>query len=545
MRTARVCDSGRRCVRRATFPSLVILTLLALISAGLSFTPFSDPVQAQGPIDTAAVAAAPLSADAAWSQVHQAPAGQYFYGMTFVDRNTGYAISGPDWNNDQNGSGAPAYIAKTTDGGKTWTSKAISTKTYGLSDGWARGITCTDADNCWVAGKLKGRILRTTDGGDTWNPMTNQSGYPNWLWSAGNTGQGTTILAGTTCYDPADSAAVANWLRSTDGQAFRGVAGQPGVYNCFVQWDIECPAAGYCYSVGKDYTWRSTDNGATWTKLSAGVGRWYGGSCTSTTNCWIAGKTPFIKSTTNSGGGWTSNTVTGAGSSALLWDIAMVDNSHGYAVGCSNAESGTDRCLGTGIIYRTDDGKTWSQVTAPTSADIMDLWVFGMDDFFIVDWSGRIFHYGAGSGGPTYTPGPTSTPTRTPAVTSTATATPTRTPTRAATSTFTPTRTATATPPATPSRTPSPTYTTAPTSTRTATVTPSNTPAPTSTRTATTTRTAAPTSTATATLTAAPSDTPSRTPEPTVTTSPTVNPVPRPTEVGSFPIRLYLPILGD
>ncbi len=405
------------------FIPIVALVLLASVSgAALART-------------GAAPAAAPSAGS--WTQVHQAPAGQYYYGIYFVNRNVGYAVSGPDWNNAQNGSGAPTYVSKTTDGGKTWTSKAIAG-----TDGWSRGITCTDENSCWTAGKVQGRIKRTTDGGNTWTTVNNQSGYPNWLWGIGQTGQGTTILAGTTCYDPKDSAAVANWLRSIDGQIFKGVVGQPGVYNCFVQWDIECPSAGYCYSVGKDYIWRSTNNGVDWSKLATGTARWYGGFCTSTSQCWISGKSPFMKSTANSGGSWANNTMTGIPSTAILWDVMMADSSHGYTTGCTVAGEG-DRCDGQGMIYRTDDGKTWNQVTSPTTADIMDLWVFSMDDYYIVDWSGKIWHY---TGAPPATNTPTATATATATNTSTAAAAATATPTFTATPTSTPTLTPTAVP---------------------------------------------------------------------------------------------------
>lgn len=338
-------------------------------------------------------AAAPDASALIWTQVHQAPAGQYFYGIYFPTKDVGYAVSGPDWNNADNGGGAPTYISKTTDGGKTWKSTAVSVKGV-LTDGWMRGITCTDANNCWIAGKAKGRILRTTDGGTTWTAMTNQSGYPNWLWSAGWTGKGTTILAGTTCYDPEDPQAVANWLRSTDGQLFKGVVAKQGTYNCFVQWDIECPESGVCYSAGKDITWRSADDGVTWkgTTMTPRT-RQYGLSCTSASSCWIVGKNPWVRSTNDAGANWATNSVAGMPTNGQFWDVVMLDNQTGYAGGCDNvATDNTDRCLGKGALFKTEDGVTWLPVPAPTTADIMDLWAFSPQDVYLVDWSGKIWH---------------------------------------------------------------------------------------------------------------------------------------------------------
>jgi photosystem II stability/assembly factor-like uncharacterized protein len=350
--------------------------------------------------------AAPAASPLTWTQVHQAPAGQYFYSIFFPTKDVGYAVSGPDWNNAQNGSGAPTYISKTTDGGKTWKSTAIAN-----TDGWMRGITCTDANNCWVAGKVSARILRTTDGGATWKTINNWSGYPNWLWSAGWTGKGTTILTGTTCYDPADSQAVANWLRSTDGQIFQGVLARPNVYTCYVQWDIECPSPGVCYSAGKDFTWRTTDDGVTWrgTAMEPRT-RQYGLSCTSASTCWIVGKSPWIRSTTDSGGSWMANAVAGMPSGGQFWDVAMLDNQTGYAAGCDNvATDNSDRCLGKGTIFKTEDGLTWLPIASPTTADIMDIWAFSAVDVYVVDWSGKIWH-GTGAPPPTNTPTATATP---------------------------------------------------------------------------------------------------------------------------------------
>lgn len=381
------------------------------------------------------VAAAPDAEGLTWTLVHQLPAGQFYYGITFPTKDVGYAVSGPDWNNSSNGSGAPTYITKTTDGGKTWTSKPIPN-----TDGWMRDITCTDANNCWIAGKVKGRIWYTNNGGDTWQAMKNSSGYPNWLWSIGNTKQGSTILSGTTCYDPKDGAAVANWLRSTDGVTFTGIVAREGVNTCFVQWDIDCPAAGLCYSAGKDYVWRTSNGGRSWNGYFVGQTRQYGLSCISSSACWMSGKSPFMRSSVNNGQTWTTNNVAGVGSAGLIWDVVMLNAKLGYAVGCDNTDK-SDKCLGKGVMLKTTDGMNWATITAPTRSDMMDIWAFSEDNVFVVDWSGKLWH-GTGKDAGTETPTPTPTETETP--TETPTATPTETPTE--TPTATPTETPTATP---------------------------------------------------------------------------------------------------
>ena len=74
-----------------------------------------------------------------------------------------------------------------------------------------------------------------------------------------------------------------------------------------------------------------------------------------------------------------------------------------------------------GSIYRTDDGVNWASISSPTTADIMDVWAFSMDDLYVVDFSGKIWHGGVP---PTPTPTPSNTPTNTPTSTSTPTSTP-------------------------------------------------------------------------------------------------------------------------
>lgn len=132
---------------------------------------------------------------------------------------------------------------------------------------------------------------------------------------------------------------------------------------------------------------------------------------------------------------------------------------------------------------------------------------------------------------PTATATPTRTPTPTPTATATATPTPTPTPTPTTTPTptVTPTRTPTPTPTATPTRTPTPTATA--TATPTSTPTRTATPTPTATPTSTPTRTATPTATPTATRTATPTltPTPTRTATPTPTRTPTSTPKKTPT----------------
>ena len=68
-------------------------------------------------------------------------------------------------------------------------------------------------------------------------------------------------------------------------------------------------------------------------------------------------------------------------------------------------------------------GVNWSQLLPFTANNLMDLYVFSMNDVFVIDWDGNVWHYNGGTPPITVTPAPTATPTRTPSPTATPTQT--------------------------------------------------------------------------------------------------------------------------
>jgi photosystem II stability/assembly factor-like uncharacterized protein len=443
---------------------------------------------------TSAVGAAPT-----WTKVHNF-AGSYLRNVRFPTYSVGYAVGGANWYTD-----GLTKVAKTTDGGQTWTDQTLNDYA-----GWAKGLDCKDANTCFFSGNYA-KLVRTTDGGTTWQKALvlpfNNGTYQGYLHSVTLTGDGNGLLAGATCYDP-DTPGTANFARSLDG--LQGNFTATGLaatnhYYCPVMGDIACPTAGTCYAAPSNaQVIRTTDNGNTWTFIPAQYwvpDEWYGVSCTDANTCWAAGarktkigtdpsgeniysKAAILEFTQNGGASWTyqlSNV-----SNVRFWDIKMLDRTHGYAVGCdAGSYDFADRCLnGKGVVYRTDNGTTWTRMADFGAAELTGVEVRGLDDIFVVDFAGGIWHYYDAQ--VTATPTATNTPAGPPA-TATATSTPANT--------------------ATPTTVP-------PTATRTATAT--NTAIP-PTATATATRTATPTNTAippTATTTATSTNTPTETPGP-------------------------------
>ena len=175
--------------------------------------------------------------------------------------------------------------------------------------------------------------------------------------------------------------------------------------------------------------------------------------------CWIAGIGGQIYRTTNQGVTWQRQSAS-IPSQVTFNRVRMADAQHGYAIGCSDSDPDTGACVGSGVMYQTTNGVTWVPLQSFTNSDLMDLYIFNMNDVFVIDWGGTVWHYGGRHRWPRP---PWRRPARrrrhpTPTQTSTPTETPTPTPTTTPTQTSTPTKTPTLTP--TPTRTPSPTPTT-------------------------------------------------------------------------------------
>ena len=349
---------------------------------------------------------APRTPELNWQQVHNNP-GVYWYTVDFPTSQVGYAVGGPDWN--VNGGIGSVTVAKTTNGGQIWTNIAVPN-----TDRFMRGLACKDADTCWIAGASSPRIQRTVNGGSTWTEANNLADWSGWLWSAGWTGNADTTLIGTTGYANLPGRH-ANFLRTTDGLNFYGVvANNPAE---FVAYDFSCPTIATCYSAAKQSVFKTGDGGASWVRKALPSGRYYGISCSDANTCWEVGGhnsstsdgVPFIYRSGDGGDNWQLASATPlTGNRPRFWNVDMVDATHGYAVGCSNAPDPIlEICTGSGIIYRTDDGVTWTQILSPTGADIMDITAFSMDEVVIADWSGKIWR---GTAGPTPTPTPTVSP---------------------------------------------------------------------------------------------------------------------------------------
>ena len=377
----------------------VALILLALVSMTLAQT---GGAQAQSPALTPTSTAA-ASGNLTWKPIFTSDL--HWYNLEVVGRNVLYAVGANGWD----GPHVPATWAKSTDGGSTWKTSQLPSR------GWLSGLDCKDANTCWLAGR-GGTNLKTTDGGNSWTALSS-AGYTGWEYTLALTGVGDSVVVGLTCSEPA-------FLRSTNGITFTGV----NLSTCAVKDDLSCPTPGVCYAAAKlGRIYASSNNGASWISRPSGNGAWlWGVDCASQNTCWAVGEGGIIWHTSD-GFQTFQRQQADIPAQVRLQKIDMLDAQHGYAVGCGNYRAADNTCPGGGVVYRTDDGVTWTKLPGFTSTEIMDVHANSANNVFVVDWGGKIWH---GTAADAPTPTPTATPTETPTATptNTPTATPTATP---------------------------------------------------------------------------------------------------------------------
>jgi len=137
----------------------ILIAVFIVASFAMSFHVASSVLPGDAEPDVPVVSSAALLSNG-WERVFAAPEVSpgvpfHFYGMTWVNRQVGFAYGGADWEIH-----APGRVYRTTDGGLTWIQVLESW-------GWKIALACKDVQTCWVGGQF-GRIFATYDGGDSW-----------------------------------------------------------------------------------------------------------------------------------------------------------------------------------------------------------------------------------------------------------------------------------------------------------------------------------------------------------------------------------------
>jgi photosystem II stability/assembly factor-like uncharacterized protein len=258
-------------------------------------------------------------------------------------------------------------IAKSTDGGLTWTDTN--------ADLYA--VACRTTTNCIEVGD-GGTIRASSDGGQTWTPVP--SGTRRTLLTIA-------CPSALTCFVGGGQGTV---LKTTNGGG-TWHAMPSGVDDDV--YGLSCPDTSTCYT--QEYSGvidKTTNGGSSWTQLTNsdifaddfGTGI----DCPDDNTCYALGvglNEPSVDVTTNGGGSWTREELPSTGDIPAYNGIDCTSDTNCTAVGVD------------GDIVSTVDGINWTKATSNTSEDLIGISCVDAGDCQAVGGSGMVDQLGQGS----------------------------------------------------------------------------------------------------------------------------------------------------
>lgn len=286
---------------------------------------------------------------AGWTQI---PTGSsaYLTAIFFTDANTGYI------------GGMNGYLAKTTNGGNSWT---IQDPIF--ASPFVRDISFINANTGYLCGD-DGFIRKTTTGGTTWFPLTTNTSF------------------GIYGIDAVDElhvyASVTNGtiLRSTDGGAnFTPV---PVSANQMLTVDFSSKDTGYAAGQG-GVVYRTTDAGLSWTFLNAStLNNFWDIYALNNNDLYLAAYYGTLRRTDDGGSNFKNAFV----NNALLEGIQMLNSMIGYACGLDGV-----------ILKTTDGGITWDQQISNSTESLQALFFTDAKTGYMVGSAGTLLKTTDGS----------------------------------------------------------------------------------------------------------------------------------------------------
>lgn len=275
-----------------------------------------------------------------------------WYNIYFLDNNIGYAV------------GTSGRMAKTVDGGLTWS--VISAGTTTLYDVYSPN------DTLFIIPTTSGNIRRSTDGGASFNSVA--------------TGQ--TFTAYKVAFKDADN----GWVTGSAGKALYTTDGgaswnnaSTGLPSGTTFYDVDYVGPNQVVLTGDlNYLYTTSDNGATWNTLEFRASQNeqpFSGIYYSTAflgnNFVTVGSNGLINSSFNS----TVNVHTSAIKIGFIYDIWSDGLGKIITVGSHSVVNGTS----DQILLTTDDGTTWvSGLTNTTASAFRSLKMLNADTGFTV-----------------------------------------------------------------------------------------------------------------------------------------------------------------
>ncbi|MGN6678794.1 MAG: WD40/YVTN/BNR-like repeat-containing protein, partial [Streptosporangiaceae bacterium] len=252
---------------------------------------------------------------------------------------------------------AQPLVAKSTDGGQTWTLKSPGSWTIPGSVYWANAIDCVSVSTCWIAGQGPSDlavpfVAATTDGGATWTNFQNLPSFtpydPNGTYSL-NTIWCASALSCVAAGGLNEGDGQAQVISTSDGGATWSVSPDPTLHSLQQLFQLTClpvsgglstcRAAASANSASGPVVVTSTDGGTTWSgqETHNNTGWMSAISCADAQHCWAAGAGTKLGLLGTSDGG-------------SAWQAVMSDTTNEY---------GQISCATTAFCVATTDGALW------------------------------------------------------------------------------------------------------------------------------------------------------------------------------------------
>jgi hypothetical protein len=220
-------------------------------------------------------------------------------------------------------------VARSTNGGTTWKLATPASWANAPFSWWPNSIDCVSATTCWLAGETANstqnpEVAKTTDGGSSWTTFSNLPTVPpdsngdTYLLNGISCSSASSCVAGGGVNGGPGPAAV---ISTTDGGATWSMSADPALASVQQVMSLSClatsgspvcHAAGFAPQVGGPVALTSLDGGATWSVTPPfDTTGWLSAiSCADIQHCWAAGAGTTVALAGTTDGGSTWSTVT-------------------------------------------------------------------------------------------------------------------------------------------------------------------------------------------------------------------------------------------
>jgi photosystem II stability/assembly factor-like uncharacterized protein len=277
------------------------------------------------------------------------------------------------WASGGNGSGSSPLVARSTNGGMTW-----SDVTGDLSGTDFYCVNALDDQRAWV-GTSEGRIYATSNGGSGWSEQVYPGRQSSFINAIRMFPDGTGYALGD---PPGDGKFVV--LKTQDfGGTWAHLVNAPGLSSTEAGWNNSfwwSDMQHGWFGTNKNRVWRTTDGGATWSYASTGGTNSYGVAFNDATTGYAVHDNGYVARSTDGG---------------VTWGAVDVSTTEQMAaVTCVSGGQAAWAATGSSPFHTRDNGATWAAETLyPFSGSITHVSFADTSVGWAVTTNGEILRY--------------------------------------------------------------------------------------------------------------------------------------------------------